>query len=81
MYRVPTPEELRFMSIRFTSRKFSYTAKRGKRSGWELTIVPADVKDIQELFFSISRKGWAMLTIRSAGRDQISYEGPLEPLR
>ena len=79
MYTVPRPEELQFMSIRFTSKKFSYMETR-KRSGWDVTIRPADVRQVQELYFSILGNGSTTLTIRSAGRDPMTYEGTIEPV-
>ena len=79
-FTVPTPEELRFMSIHFISKNFSYVMHVRKRFGWDITITPADVRDVRELYFSISHDGSATLTIRSAGRDPISYEGTIVPI-
>jgi hypothetical protein len=81
MYTTPGPQEQRFMSIAFTSRRFDYTERLIARSGRDITIRPKDVRDVQVLNFSAPRKGWATLTIRSAGRDRMVYEGTIEPIR
>lgn len=78
LYSTPAPEELRLMSIRFTSKKYRYMVKTGKRSGWDITITPADTRNVQTLYFNVANKGWTTLSIRSADRDQVSYEGQIE---
>jgi len=80
MYTVPTPEELRFMSIDFISKKFSYEQQKKSKPGWDFTIRPSDVRNVRDLHFRISEGGWTTLTIRSPGRDRVSYEGVTESI-
>jgi len=80
MYSLPAPVDLRLMSIRFTSKKFGYMVQPGRRSGWNITIKPADTREVQELFFNVASRGTASLAIRSTNRDRVSYEGNIEPL-
>jgi hypothetical protein len=79
LYSTPTPADLRLMSIQFTSKKYRYTVKSGKKSGWDITIAPGDARNVQTLYLNVARKGTASLSIRLADRDQVSYDGQIEP--
>lgn len=79
MYTVPTPEELCFMAISFTSHSFDYKLRQS-RSRLSLVINPKDQRNVQEMDFSIARSSACTLTIRSAGRDPMFYEGTIESL-
>jgi len=59
--------------IDFTSTKFDYKAKARKKGGWDVTIKPADVKEVQELNFTISDNGSANLRVTSTNRQPISF--------
>jgi len=61
--------------IDFTSTKFEYKAKARKKGGWDVTINPKDVKEIQELNFTISDDGSASLRVTSTNRQPISFYG------
>src|SRR4029079_1054284 len=61
--------------IDFTSTKFEYKIKQGKKGGWDITIKPADAKDIQQLNFTISENGYANLQVKSNNRQPISFYG------
>jgi hypothetical protein len=63
--------------MKFTSTKFSYNVKP-KKKGWEVTITPSDVKNIDKVMLNISPDGYATLSINSANRDFISYDGYLK---
>lgn len=63
--------------MKFTSTKFNYNAK-AKKKGWEITIKPTDVKNIDRLMLNISPDGYASLSITSVNRDFISYDGYLK---
>jgi hypothetical protein len=64
--------------IKFTSTKFSYEVKEKKKGGWEITIIPSDVKNLNRLFLSISSDGYASLSVNSANRDFITFDGYLK---
>jgi len=64
--------------IKFTSTKFSYVAKDKKKGGWEISIVPADVKNLNKLVFNISPDGYASLSVTSNNRDFITFDGYLK---
>lgn len=64
--------------IKFTSTKFDYTVKDKKKGGWEITISPKDVKNIERLVLNISSDGYATLAVTSINRDFISYDGNLK---
>lgn len=60
----------------FTSKNFDYTLTPGKKGGWEVKIKPKDIQeDIQQLYLSITRDGYATLQVTSTNRDAISYNG------
>lgn len=65
------------MGMKFTSTKFNYVAK-AKKKGWEITIKPTDVKNIDGLMLYVSPDGYASLSITSVNRDFISYNGYLK---
>ncbi|RPE08753.1 DUF4251 domain-containing protein [Chitinophaga lutea] len=61
--------------IQFLSKDFEYTEKPGKRGGWDITISPKDVRDVQQLFLSVSEDGYASLQVTSVNRQPISFNG------
>lgn len=63
--------------ISFTSTRFEYKLKESK-SGWELLIKPGDVKDIQQLIYTVSTNGYATLQVFSNTRQAISFYGIIE---
>jgi hypothetical protein len=79
MYTVPTPEELRFMAISFTSLSFDYKLRQSRRR-LSLIINPKDQRNVLELDFNFTPSCACTLTIRSAGRDPMFYEGTIESL-
>jgi hypothetical protein len=64
--------------IKFTSTKFSYDVKEKKKGGWEITIKPTDVKNIERLTLYISTDGYASLSVNSTNRDYIDFNGYLK---
>lgn len=64
--------------ISFTSTKFEYHLKDKGKKGWELVIKPSDVKDINQLIYSISTNGYATLQVTSNNRQAISFYGVVE---
>jgi hypothetical protein len=61
--------------IKFTSTKFTYEVKAKKKGGWEISIKPADVKNLDRLFLNISADGYASLSVNSTNRDFITFDG------
>ena len=61
--------------INFTSTKFEYKAKAGKKGAWDITVKPKDAKEIQEMNFTISENGSTSLRVTSTNRQPISYYG------
>jgi hypothetical protein len=61
--------------MKFTSTKFTYEIKEKKKGGWEVSIKPADVKNIDRLLLNISADGYASLSVNSTNRDFITFDG------
>lgn len=64
--------------INFVSKKFDYKLKEKQKGGWEVTIRPADTRDVTELTYSISANGYATLQVISNNRQAISFYGIVE---
>lgn len=61
--------------IDFTSTKFEYKLNERRKGGWDVSIKPQDVKDVQIMNFSISENGYATLQVNSNNRQPISFYG------
>ena len=66
--------------IQFTSTDFSYKVE-DKKNRKEVTIIPHDRRDIQQIFFVIFDNGTASLNVVSTFRDPISFNGHLVRLK
>jgi hypothetical protein len=64
--------------IKFTSSKFDYGVKKAKRKGYEISIRPHDVTDIQALYITVFNNGRATLRVNSLNRESISFTGYIE---
>jgi hypothetical protein len=64
--------------IKFTSTKFDYKITQKKKGGWEITIDPKDVKNTNKLILHISPDGYGSLSVNSANRDFITFNGYLK---
>jgi hypothetical protein len=64
--------------IKFTSTKFEYKAVEKKKGGWEITIKPKDVKNLNTLNLYISPDGYGSLSVTSFNRDFITFDGMLK---
>ena len=64
--------------IKFTSTKFAYKIEEKKKGGWEITINPTDAKYTKRLILYVSPDGYASLSVISANRDMIMYDGNVE---
>ena len=61
--------------IKFTSSNFDYGVKKAKRKGYEISIRPHDVTDIQALYLTVFDNGRANLRVSSLNRESISFNG------
>lgn len=61
--------------IKFTSTNFIYTTTNRKKGGWDVTIKPRDVQEVQQLFLTIFPDGSGSLQVTSTNRDPISFSG------
>lgn len=69
--------------IKFTSTKFDYIKKPGKKGGYDITITPGEnnqrgSKDVRYLRLAVSESGYASLQVFSNNRDPISFNGTIE---
>ena len=68
------------LSIRFSSKKFSYSIKEHKKGGWHITIGTQDVKDNYRLNLDISKSGYASLSVRDLYRQPITFYGYIDKI-
>lgn len=61
--------------IQFKSKNFDYQNVKDKKGGWEVTIVPKDVKETRKFILSISEEGYSNLSVTSNNRQAISFNG------
>lgn len=64
--------------IQFTSTNFGYNVTERKKGGWEISIRPKDVQDIQQVNLTVSEAGSATLQVTSNSRQPISYNGIIQ---
>ncbi|MDQ8003695.1 MAG: DUF4251 domain-containing protein [Pedobacter sp.] len=64
--------------VKFTSTKFDYKGKKGKKRGWNITIQPNDTKESYRLAFDIGEGGYASLSLNSNAKQSITYQGYLK---
>lgn len=60
--------------IKFTSTSFDYKVAPYKK-GWQITIKPKDVSNVQQLILTIFNNGSATLDVMNINRDDISFRG------
>lgn len=63
---------------KFTSTKFTYETKKGRKKGWDVTIQTNDVKDNVRMNLSISEGGYATLNVVSMNKQSITFNGYLK---
>jgi hypothetical protein len=61
--------------IKFTSGEVTYISKPRKRNGWEVSMKPKDVPDVQQLRLTIFSSGSASLQVYSTNRQMITFNG------
>ncbi|MEP7142615.1 MAG: DUF4251 domain-containing protein [Ferruginibacter sp.] len=67
--------------IKFTSTDFGYEIIPRKKGGWDITIKPKDVPDVQRLTMTIFENGTASLQVTSTNRQPISFNGYVTKLK
>lgn len=65
--------------IQFTSTDFDYQQTSRNKGGWVITIKPKDVQDVRQLTLTVTETGSASLQVISTNRQQISFNGYIEP--
>lgn len=63
---------------KFTSTKFTYETKKGRKKGWDIAIQTKDVKDNVRMNLSISEGGYATLSVVSMNKQSITFNGYLK---
>jgi hypothetical protein len=61
--------------VMFTSTKFNYTYKTGKKGNTVISITPQDAKYNRNLYLDVSASGRAQLQVIITNRNTISYDG------
>jgi hypothetical protein len=69
--------------IKFTTTNFEYTTTRVKNGNWRILIKPrdkniGDMRDVQQMWLTISENGYASLQVISTNRDPIMFDGELQ---
>lgn len=61
--------------LNFTSKDFSYTAREGKKGGWNISIKPKDVRTVREYSLSVMEDGYATLIVTGNDRQPVTFYG------
>lgn len=61
--------------IKFSSVKFECTVKERRKGGWDVTIRPRNVRDVNQIYITIYPDGKAQLQVLSSNRQSISFMG------
>lgn len=61
--------------IKFKSKDFTYVKTNRKKGGWNIVIVPKDVKDYQKLTLYVTESGYGTLNVINNNRQPISFNG------
>jgi hypothetical protein len=67
--------------IQFKTSDFDYTVKEGKKGGWDVTIKPKNVKDVNQILLSISKAGYTTVYVNSNNRAMISFYGYIKAVK
>jgi hypothetical protein len=59
----------------FKTKSFDYSAKPGKKDGWNVTIKPKDNRGVQSMNLTVSSEGYASLQVTSTDRSAMSFNG------
>ncbi len=69
------------LPLDFKSKDFTYTITPRKKDGWDITIKPKDVQDVQSLQITVSSDGYSSLQVTSTSRQPISFNGYVTEIR
>jgi hypothetical protein len=61
--------------IKFKSKKFSYKSSVRKKGGWNIAMIPKDVKDNYRLNLVITESGYGTLTVNNNNQQSITFNG------
>ena len=75
------PMDLTEVSTQFISTNFEHYLSTSNNGGWELVLLPKDVKHGQKLQLIINHDGYASLKILANDRDPIDYQGYITDLK
>jgi hypothetical protein len=64
--------------VKFNTKEFTYTSKRGKKRGWDILVQTKDAKENYRLAFNIGDEGYATLSLNSNNKQSITYQGYLK---
>ncbi|MDR3711690.1 MAG: DUF4251 domain-containing protein [Puia sp.] len=67
--------------IEFTSKDFEYTKTPRAKGGWDITIKPKDVRNVQQMILTIFDNGSGTLQVLSTSRSQISFNGNITSIK
>ena len=62
-------------ALDFKSTNFGYTKQKDSKGAWNVTIKPADYKEVQSMFFTVYENGSAQLNVQCTNREPISFSG------
>lgn len=66
-------------SLQFTSTDFDYEQTTRSKGGWVIMIKPKDVQDVRQLMLTVTESGSASLQVISTNKQQISFNGYIQP--
>jgi len=61
--------------ISFTTTTFDYASKEGSKGGWDITIIPKEIRNVSRMVLSVTNAGYGTLIVASNTRQQISFNG------
>lgn len=65
--------------IKFTSTDFDIKAGKDRKGNTELTFLPRDSREVQQMFLTVSASGYATLNIISYQKETINFYGIVQP--
>jgi hypothetical protein len=69
------------IGIKFTSHKYDYMLRERKKGGFDISVVPPNVRDHNVLKISIYKDGATYLYVTNNSRQSISFRGYISASR